>query len=362
MEDRNINGRGKNANLSVLISTILTTFIMSSIILPVDCIAQNVPGINLKTFVGSRPDLEKGEDDNYHTANWYLYSLQLKKVEELQATIDKINEDISKETDIDKIPVHVKKLEAEEQKHSEAVSTSQDYYIEYVKDYLEYDNWVMVFGQARSRALFEIIYNDDSENRFNLLTNTGLNIGQSTGSVYSELVSGQLSAFRIGLGVMVASTNAEEENAQEQEAFQRLSTYGGNTVLSFDYPLIYGHLPKNQGVLLTRFILKGNADFPEFGTTSDKWAGSVSYGLDVYADISTSNNAIRFFGNINMSKYHGSGQFRDNLGVNNTDFSFGQLKVGLMFNNVSLSFVVSTFSSEEGLRNRNVIAGGQIVN
>jgi hypothetical protein len=168
--------------------------------------------------------------------------------------------------------------------------------------------------------------------------------------------------FRVSLGAMVASNSSTDSiQSKQEEAFQRLTTYGGNTVLTLEYPLIYAHTNNNQALLLTRLIAKGTADFPEFGTTSEDWAGSASFGIDIYGDIATRNNKIRFFTNINWSQYYGTNTFQENLGLETDKFSFGQVKVGLTFSDVSLSFIVATFSNLDALENRNVIAGGQIL-
>ena len=229
----------------------------------------------------------------------------------------------------------------------------------YTKDYLQYDRVnFLSFGAKRSRALFDFLYGNTSGKRFQVLNNTGFTFGDNTGSLYSELVSGNLGVFRVSLGSMISSSSSEDsETAQEEEAFQRLATYGGNTVLTFEYPLAYVHSRNNQYNLISRFIAKGSADFPEFGTTTDDFAGSGSLGLDIYADASLSNNALRFFMNFNLNGVFGTNTYQENLGIENSSFTFGQLTLGLIVaENIKLSF-----SSEDSLDNRNVILGGQIL-
>ncbi|GAA4280147.1 hypothetical protein [Gaetbulibacter aestuarii] len=236
-------------------------------------------------------------------------------------------------------------------------------YAIYVKDYLQYKRFNFLnFGSKRSRALFNIIY-EDSKNRFQVLNNTGFTFGNNAGSLYSELVSGNLGIFRVSLGSMISSSSSEDNDiAKEEEAFQRLASYGGNTVLTLEYPLAYIHSRNFQYNLISRFVAKGAADFPEFGTTTDDFAGSISFGLDVYADASLSNNALRFFMNFNTNRIFGTDTYQENLGIENSKFSFGQLSVGLILaENIKLSFVVRSFSSESSLRNKNVILGGQIL-
>lgn len=237
------------------------------------------------------------------------------------------------------------------------------YYI-YVKDYLNSKRVNFLnFGSLRSRVFFDYVYGNTTK-RFKTLSNSGFNLGNNTGSVFSELVSGNLGLFRVSLGAMV-SKNASSDSAtsKNEEAYQRLISYGGNTVLNFEYPLAYLHSRNHQYNFISRLMGKGTADFPAFGTTTDKWAGSASFGFDVYADASLSNEALRFFLSFNVNKIYGTDVFRDNLGITNTNFTFGQLSLGLVIlENIKLSFVVSTFGSEKSLTNKNVIIGGQVLN
>jgi hypothetical protein len=233
----------------------------------------------------------------------------------------------------------------------------------YTKDYLQYKKFNYAFGAKRSRAFFDIIYGNKESKRFQVLNNTGFTFGDNTGSIYSELVSGNLGIFRVSLGSMISSSSSEDnEISKKEEAFQRLASYGGNTVLTFEYPVAYFHSRNNQYNLISRFIAKGSADFPEFGTTTDEFAGSGSLGLDIYADASLSNNSLRFFMNFNVNGVFGTDTYQENLGIENSNFSFGQLTLGLIVaENIKLSFVLSSFSSEDSLDNRNVILGGQIL-
>ncbi len=255
-----------------------------------------------------------------------------------------------------------KKLDKIKNEIKELKKRRKFYRNEYIKEYLNYKKVTLGFWNERSQAFSEILY-DTKGKRFNLINNAGFNLGSNSGSVYTELVSGQLYIFRVSLGTLVSSSSDEDlETATNDEAYQRLVSTGGNTVLKFEYPLLYAHANNNQWNIISRLIGKGTADFAEFGTKTDDWAGSSSIGLDIYADIATSNNNLRFYANLNVNKIFGTDSYIKNLGIGNSDFSFGQLKLGLVFNkNISLSFVVASFSSEDSLRNKSIIAGGQIL-
>lgn len=324
-------------------------------------LGQNAPNFKVLDNKFSSINMKKIDGKYYETLNYIDFKRKETEIDTLKAQIRRIFSQIQVTYPQDDLHLRTQ-LKNKEDELKESEMAKDLFWNEYVKDYLEINNWTTGFWESRSRALFDLMYHENTDDRFYFLTNTGFNIGNNTGSIYSELVNGHMYIFRVSLGAMVASSSSTETSvATEEEAFQRLTTYGGNTVLTLEYPLIYAHTDNNQAILLTRFLTKGTADFPAFGTTSDEWAGSLSYGLDIYGDISTSNNEIRFFGNFNISQFMGTSTFKENLNISNDSFSFGQLKLGVMFSKVSLSFVVATFSSEENLRNRNVIAGGQVL-
>lgn len=243
------------------------------------------------------------------------------------------------------------------------ISIKQDsLYSSYLKDLLNYNNWNWKFGSKKSKALFDIIYDGNGEN-FKTLGNSGFNFGSKSASIYSELVSGSIYCFRVSLGTMItSSSNDSLQQGKKEEAYQRLVSYGGNTVLNIEYPLMFAHTTDNYLNLISRLIVKGTSDLPAFGTSTDKWAGSGSIGIDIYGDASLSNNKLRFFFNLNENKIFGTDVYRNNLGIANNNFTFGQLTLGLVFSNVfKISFIVATFSSEASLRNKSIIAGGQVL-
>ncbi|HLA56582.1 MAG TPA: hypothetical protein VK623_10800 [Flavobacterium sp.] len=232
----------------------------------------------------------------------------------------------------------------------------------YASDYINYQNYNFLnFGKYRSSAFFNMLYGNG--NKFKTLGNAGVSFGNNTGSIFSEIVNGNLGIVRVSLGTMVSNSESENpEEEQNEEAYQRLVNYGGNTVLNFEYPIMYFHSRNSQYNLISRLMAKGTADFPAFGTKTEEWAGSGVFGVDLYGDASVSNNSLRFFFNCNINKIYGTDIFKENLGIPHNDFSFGQLTLGLVFlENFKISFTVATFSSEESLTNRNVIAGGQVL-
>ena len=310
------------------------------------------------------------EKNIYETLNWKAYKkidtlilLEEKKYSDLFEAIILI--DVSK----DEIKKHKESLNIINNQIKRLKKDRAFYRNEYVKEYMEYTyKKPLLFWNERSKSFYDLMSNEkeknnEEKNSWSLLNSTGFNFGGSTSSVYTELANGQLYIFKISLGAMIAkSANKDTLVAKKDEAYQRLISSGGNTVLKIEYPLFYWHGRNNQWTIISRFIFKGTADFPEFGTETDDWAGSTSYGIDFYADIGTDNNKLRFFMNANTNKIKGTDSFISNLGIQNNSFSFGQLKLGLIFNqNISLSFLISTFGTENSLNNRNIIIGGRVL-
>lgn len=349
--------------ISILISTL--TF------------AQNIPSFKIKdnptegkVFIADSITNKNGKKkfDHYET----LSNIKMKRLKTLNKSQKADYQDallkLSQNSDnqLDLTVEEIKKLEKILASTTDSISKLRpaidSLSNEYVKEYLQYStSTILKFGPKRSRAFFDILY-DNGGKRFNVLNNTGFNIGNNSGSIYSELVSGNLSVLRVSLGTMISSSSSDSlSTAKQDEAYQRLVSNGGNTVLNLEYPLAYVHSRNNQFNFISRLKARGTADFPEFGTTTEEFAGSASLGIDFYVDAALTNNKLRFFGAFNYNQIYGTGEFSNNLGIESSNFSFGQLTLGLVFSNIKLSFIVATISSENSLENRNVIAGGQIL-
>ena len=218
------------------------------------------------------------------------------------------------------------------------------------------------FNTPRSDAYFNVMYSEE-RSEINFLNNSGFNLGSKSGSVYTELASGNMSTIRLSLGTMVANSAEETpEESTEEEAFQRLATKGGNTVLALEYPLIYWSSRDNQYNFISRFIGKATADFPAFGTQTEDFAGSGVASVDFYIDASTTNGDIRLYSNLNLSRVYGTDIYRENLAIENSNFNFGKLAAGIIIKGkFNLSVIVKTFSTEESLKNKNVIIGGSFI-
>jgi len=305
------------------------------------------------------------DNDVYKTLNWKAYikidtliSLEEDKYKNLFESISLTTAD---ENEIKKYQNLLNVIKIKIQK----LRKDRNFYRnEYLKEYNEYvHKKPLFFWNERSKSFYDLMDNN-KKNSWSLLNSAGFNFGGNTSSIYAKLASGQLYIFKVSLEAMVSKSSEQDTLvAKNDEAYQRLISSGGNTVLKIEYPIFYWHGKNNQWTIISRFLAKGTADFPEFGTETDDWAGSFSYGLDFYADVGTSNNKLRFFMNVNTNKIKGTDSFISNLGIQNSSFSFGQLKLGLIFNeNISLSFLVSTFGSEDSLNNRNVVIGGRVLN
>ena len=212
--------------------------------------------------------------------------------------------------------------------------------------------------------LYKILYDDS-----NFLNQAGVTFGNNSGAIYTEIAGGRfLKDFRLSLGAMVSSTNSDtKEEEQVDDAYQRLVTYGGNTVLNIEYPWLYKYSEGYKTFILSRFFLKGTADIPALGTTTEDWAGSGSIGMNFYVDAATVNidkdvkagNEIKVFFDSNFSYIIGTDVYKTNLGINNSKFLFGQLTAGFVYKSLKVSIIFATLSSEPVLRKNKSIIGVQ---
>ncbi|MFH7018622.1 hypothetical protein [Flavobacterium sp. FlaQc-47] len=224
-------------------------------------------------------------------------------------------------------------------------------------------NFVLFPDDNDSSNLLKFLYGEGN----NFLGQAGVTLGSNSGAVYTEVGGGSfLKLFRLSLGVMVSNTNADTtEEEQIAEAYQKLVSYGGNTVLNIEYPWLFYKNDDYNLNILSRLFLKGTADLPAMGSKTEDWAGSGSIGMNFYVDAATiplssaDKDAIKIFFDSNTSCIIGTDVYKANLGIKDSKFLFGQLTAGLVYKSLKVSFVFATFSSEQTLRNNKTIAGIQ---
>jgi hypothetical protein len=222
-------------------------------------------------------------------------------------------------------------------------------YIIYVADYIRSKTCTM-FGTYRSRAFYDNYLGTDGKD-FAFLKNSGFSLGNQTGSVFTEFVSGNLQMFRLSIGGMVTSSaNENAEEGKQNEAFQKLITSGGNAVVRLEYPVVFFHSDNNNFNVLLRAVGRASADLPAAGTQTDSFAGSGSYGLDLYVEGATFGRNIRLFGDLYGFRLKGTDSFKDNLGIEKTAFNFAQLTVGAVVQRMlKISITTNTFSNVDAL-------------
>lgn len=323
---------------------------------------KNANGIDTQININLLKDIDS-IINRYATNNNSIYSaysnLYIKKIKDLTndkvTLINEMNAGNLNESDLDAKTKQIRKLDEEINQFDTKLNDLND--IKFLKSKKPFH---LFLGSRKSNAFYKISYDEDS-NSINFLNNNGILLGNKTGAIYSELASGNLKLIRVSIGTMVSNSSAEE-NPKEEEAFNRLATSGGNTVLNFEYPFLYSYDSNNQFNLIGRLLGKCTADFPAFGSQTEDFAGSASLGVDLYIDFATSNNEIRFYGNFNNAKYFGTDVFKENLGIDNRDFTFGKLTGGVVIKEkVNLSVMFNTFSSEAALKNRHIIIGGSLL-
>lgn len=218
------------------------------------------------------------------------------------------------------------------------------------------------FNSNKANIFYDLLYENKGK-RFQTLSNSGLNFGNSTASIFTELISGNFGIIRASFGTMVSSSSSKNtEAAIQEEAYQKLATYGGNTVLNLEYPFFYGYSESINTNFMLRARAKGTADLPVFGTTTENWAGSASVGLNFYIDIASKDNNMSFFLDINSNFVWGTDEFSNNLQINHNNVDLTQITVGTQIaKNFKISIIIFTISDEKSIRNSNIVLGGQVL-
>ena len=333
-------------------------------------LAQISPNLSIKSIREKKVDVTTQDDKKYYpTINYFRWDRKKGDLEKEKVKLNSARDSLAKASDPDSINKYEEKITISEKKIVDLKKKVGKLRVAYEEDYIT-QRGIFFPSEPRSVALFNLLNQNDGK-WYSAISSTGINLGNSTASIYSELIKGSLSIFHISFGTLLAvSSTDDDEKAQQEEAFQRLALSGGNTVLRLEYPLIYLHNHNNAFNLLIRVYTKASGDIPKFGTRSDSFAGSLAYGGDIYINIGgdlkgkgvKEGSSIRGFAYFNFGRYKGNNIFKDNLGIETTALNFGQLSLGIIVNNsIKISFITNTLSSVDLLRSGRIIGGGELL-
>jgi hypothetical protein len=267
------------------------------------------------------------------------YKTTITKINELSKIIEKKKEEA----------INISKIEEKNRKIEEAKSNL-------IK------NGAFGFNAYESKAFYDIIYSGKTTS-WNTINNAGVVFGGNSGAIYTEIVAGNFEVVRVSFGTLLANSNDQDETKmKEEEAYQRLMTYGGNTVLTVEYPLFWEHNSENTFNAIGRLTYKTTGDFKALGTSTESSAVSNSLGLSMYLDASIVEDDFRLFLNLNINGITGNKEYKDNLGLNDYSLFHGQLALGAnLFENLRISAIFTLFSSDATLRNAKPLYGTQVI-
>lgn len=230
------------------------------------------------------------------------------------------------------------------------------------EEHVSSNYFVYNFSPTRSKAFFNMIY-DGKGKMLNTVNSAGINFGNKTGSIYSEVASGNFGLIRATIGTMLTnSSKTDSVVVKEETAYQKLASMGGNVVLNLEHPVLFLNSKGSLYTMIVRAIGKGTTDIPAFENQTTGFAGSVQGGLDVYGHVASDNGQIRAYSSISFSIVKGSKEFHDNLDIARKRLFFGQITAGVvLLDRIRVSFSLLSFGSDASIRNKKVIIGGQFV-
>ncbi|PCJ66851.1 MAG: hypothetical protein COA58_05210 [Bacteroidetes bacterium] len=228
-----------------------------------------------------------------------------------------------------------------------------------VKPKTETDNFLWLATSTNNAQNFhDMIYKDGG--KLTPLSNNSLFIGDKTGSLYTEIVNDYMGPLRLSLGSMITNSTGNDSNETKNETIRNLVNNSGNVALTVDLPLFYLRSKKSQLNLIATLKTKGTADFKEFGTTSEDWAGKFSTGLNVYAMAHTDNDKIGLFFNFDLNQNWGTEIYYQNLEIDES-FWYAQMSAGLVVQNLKFSFALPSISSVKSIENTKIVFSTQII-
>lgn len=240
-----------------------------------------------------------------------------------------------------------------------------------------------MFIPARNRFLSRYYYSAETDRTVQALSNGSFsfNTAYNGGSLYTELVAGYLSFFRLSFGGMVAksemaSLSAEEiknmTNEELQKAIedlqlendkkltiQNILAGGGNALVNAATPVLHYSSAKNDFIVVVSAFGRLGLALPEIGTSSDDAQVNSQYGLqlDLWHDLlpTSPERSFALFGKAMAGVFHNNSYAKD-LGIHN-GFRYVEFTGGIELNNrfrIAMNFPYifgSSRPSEEGVDN-----------
>ncbi|MGL4597773.1 MAG: hypothetical protein ACRCYO_09600 [Bacteroidia bacterium] len=209
----------------------------------------------------------------------------------------------------------------------------------------------------RSKAFYAFIYG--SESNWSALNNISIQGQGKQASLYTEIASGLIGPFRVGLSVQVAKSDTIKVN----EARQRLMNGGGNTNIDLQFPLFFSY--RKWRCTYVYSSIKASGDIPQFGTNTERSTGSLNSGLELYQDISTDNKMFNFYLSARASWIVGfSKVYYENLGIKQMSglMPYGQLSMGFtLFGTYRFSIFIPLYAPDQSMLNVPATFGGQVL-
>ena len=284
---------------------------------------------------------------------------------------------------IGKSPTDKKALESIEKKINEKKKSLKK--LEFERNVKEQSfqkfEWLLPTLKPTNReSFFKSVYNN-SIDKTHYVNSFALSSSRGSVSAQSEIITDNLNMLRLSFGSVVTSnsgsttdapasprTTAEGDASTESEtaeaALKRLIDGGGNFYLDIILPLVTTN-NVNDGWITsyTYASLVGAMDIKGFGNNLDTSTGNGSFGISTYIGASSDNKKFNFFLQGNVNYTIGSDDFYKNLALKNEKgFLNGKIIAGVaLLNTFKVTAIISTFGSDEAIRNGDVAIGIQVL-
>ena len=322
-----------------------------------------------KKIINEIPDTPLTEDErkflSNKNTNYSIAELKISNTEKAKLSLTKKRNSILSSNDINKIEKEVPIIDRDLKNYSKKIDSlnliliEETYKIEREIFKQKKKKWFP--NKNESNFILDFAYGSESNGRF--FSNTGVNLGFNSTSIYSELYNDRAGSFRIGLGVMVNKSSKDSiKQARTDESYQRLLTAGGNTVLNLDYPYVYGRSDSDNFRRIGFFNIRLAADLPDFGSSTDDFLFYVSPGINYYFEFTTKRDVFKFFTEITARYFFGGNKFRDNLNVSEKSFGILKFEIGIQIENLfTISIIPKTIAGVDDFIQNNALLSLKLI-
>lgn len=213
----------------------------------------------------------------------------------------------------------------------------------------DYDPVSFLPGNYEANDILEYLYSTNKENILDL-SSIGIELGEDVVSLYSDIASGNTGAFRFTAGTMIANSQDTNKTVSDTKETKRgFTTYGGNFVITGQYPLLFTSDQSN--LFYMNFNTRLTTDLPENSIGKSDIPLRFNFGFDIFGNVDLIEDKLRLQMYTQTTFNFVNSELKNQLNFTKNTVFHMTMAAGVVYDNsIRIFFNAQSLSSEPLLR------------